>query len=77
MDLAVIIALYYLVPTNMYIQSIGIAGSGFNNWSHAKAILNQEEQLSINPQDQYKITILKPNEARRTSTAIKIALPSA
>ncbi len=61
----------------MYIQSIGIAGSGFNNWSHAKTILKHEKQLSINTQDQYKTTVLKPNEARRTSTAIKIALQSA
>jgi hypothetical protein len=61
----------------MYIQSIGFAGSGFSNWSHAKAILNQQEQINPNQPDQYKITILKPNEARRTSTAIKIALQSA
>lgn len=61
----------------MYIQSIGLAGSGFNNWEQAKMILNSEESFSIDPTDAYKITILKPNEARRTSTTIKIALQTA
>jgi hypothetical protein len=72
-----IIARYFLVIIDMYIQSIGIAGSFFNNWPHAKEIFNQQAPSISEHPDQYKTTILKPNEARRTSTAIKIALQSA
>lgn len=61
----------------MNIQSIGVAGSGFSNWDHAKEVLSQEKEFNPNQPEQYKISILKPNEARRTSTAIKIALQSA
>lgn len=61
----------------MYIQSIGVAGSGFSNWEQAKSILNNEQSISLEQAEKYKITILKPNEARRTSTTIKIALQSA
>ncbi|MCK4708697.1 MAG: beta-ketoacyl synthase chain length factor, partial [Gammaproteobacteria bacterium] len=61
----------------MFIQSIGIVGSGFNNWQQAKAILNNDGSFVPDQTDKYKITILKPNEARRTSTTIKIALQTA
>jgi hypothetical protein len=61
----------------MFLQSIGIAGSGFNDWLQARKILLGQAALIPPQTEQFRINCLKPNEARRTSTSIKIALQSA
>ncbi len=61
----------------MFIQSIGVAGSQFKTWEELQAALNDTKELNEALSDVYKTTILRPNEARRTSVTIKMVLQAA
>jgi len=61
----------------MFIQSIGVAGSHFKTWKELQAVFNGTNALSDEPSEIFKTTILKPNEARRTSVTIKMVLQAA
>lgn len=58
----------------MYLQSIGIASRFINGWIQAQAILTGTEKVDLESNVKFKTTILKPNEARRTSETIKMVL---
>ena len=62
---------------SFYIESIGICGLGMNNWEQAQAVFfgSCEPDLA-NKTGKPVISILPPNERRRTTKTIKIAINS-
>lgn len=56
------------------IESIGVIGPGFENWQQAAAILVGVDAYQACELVALKPTMLKPNERRRTTLTIKLAL---
>ncbi len=59
---------------SVFINSVGIIGPGIDNWSHCKKILADDEPNIISELPKLALTILPPNERRRTTKMIKLAL---
>ena len=58
----------------VYITSIGVIGPGFENWQQAAAILKGDCTYQAQELPPLKPAMLKPNERRRTTLTIKLAL---
>jgi len=58
----------------IYIESIGIIAPGIENWQQAEAILAEDGCYQVADLTPLKPSMLKPNERRRTTLTIKLAL---
>ncbi|MCG8488795.1 MAG: beta-ketoacyl synthase chain length factor [Chromatiales bacterium] len=59
------------------IEKIGLVAQGINNWQEATALLQSETDYQGGELPLLKPSMLKPNERRRTTRTIKIALQAA
>ncbi len=58
----------------VYIEAIGVVGPGLESWQQAAAILAGDSEYHACELPALKPTMLKPNERRRTTLTIKLAL---
>lgn len=58
----------------VYVEAIGVVGSGLESWQQAAAILAGDDEYQTCELPALKPTMLKPNERRRTTLTIKLAL---
>ena len=56
------------------LQNIGLVAQGINDWQEAAILLRGEQEYSGGDLQALKPSMLKPNERRRTTKTIKIAL---
>lgn len=61
----------------IYIQSIGVIGPGFEDWTHCKAVLSAKEPYESKESPKLVPALLSGNERRRTTPTIKLALSTA
>ncbi|MEW8625434.1 MAG: beta-ketoacyl synthase chain length factor [Candidatus Thiodiazotropha sp.] len=59
------------------IEKIGVVAQGINNWQEASVLLQGEADYQGGELPPLKPSMLKPNERRRTTRTIKIALQAA
>lgn len=59
------------------IQGIGIVGPGLENWAQAAPLLRGEQPYEAAPLPALKPELLPPNERRRTTQLIKLAIQAA
>lgn len=59
---------------SVFINSVGVIGPGIDNWPHCKKILADDEPNIISELPKLSLSILPPNERRRTTKMIKLAL---
>ncbi|MEW8383556.1 MAG: beta-ketoacyl synthase chain length factor, partial [Candidatus Thiodiazotropha taylori] len=62
---------------SLSIEKIGVVAQGINNWPEASALLQGEDDYQGGELPPLKPSMLKPNERRRTTRTIKIALQAA
>ena len=63
--------------SSFYIESIGINGPGMNNWEEAQSVFVSGREPDLEKKTgKPVISILPPNERRRTTKTIKIAINS-
>ncbi|MCG8043460.1 MAG: beta-ketoacyl synthase chain length factor [Candidatus Thiodiazotropha endolucinida] len=62
---------------SLSIEKIGVVAQGINNWQEASALLQGEDDYQGGELPPLKPSMLKPNERRRTTRTIKIALQAA
>jgi hypothetical protein len=56
-----------------YIQAVGLAAPGFNNWSESIAILRGDQPYAAAPLSAFAPTLLPANEQRRATATVRIA----
>ncbi len=61
-------------PSRVYVESIGVFGTGFENWTQAAAILRGEQPFAAIDFPLPSPEWLPPAERRRTSDIIRLAL---
>jgi hypothetical protein len=61
-------------PSRVYIESVGLFGTGFENWAHGAAILRGEQPFVPTDVPLPSPEWLPPAERRRTSDIIRLAL---
>ncbi|MFO7594119.1 MAG: beta-ketoacyl synthase chain length factor [Pseudomonadota bacterium] len=59
------------------VKGISVIGPGLNGWRHASSVLSGEQAWRHEPVEKLKPALLPPNERRRTTQLIKLALQSA
>ena len=57
-----------------YINGLGLLGPGLDGWEKAKHFLTGSDAYIANAMEKITINILQPNERRRTTALIKLAL---
>ena len=62
---------------SVYVEAIGVVGPGLESWQQATAILAGNDEYQAGELPPLKPTMLKPNERRRTTLTIKLALQAA
>lgn len=58
---------------SVYINSVGVAAPGFENWQKAAQVLRGEQGYEFTPLEKYKPTRLPPNERRRATGLVRLA----
>lgn len=56
------------------INSIGIIAPGLQNWTHCQAVLKGDSAYEKTEVDKFTPNLLRPNERRRTTNLIKLAM---
>ncbi|MDH5327474.1 MAG: beta-ketoacyl synthase chain length factor [Gammaproteobacteria bacterium] len=56
------------------IKKIGIIAPGLTNWGQCRQVLTGEQTFEKRPPDKFVPNLLRPNERRRTTNLIKLAL---
>ncbi|MGM0593511.1 MAG: beta-ketoacyl synthase chain length factor [Pseudomonadota bacterium] len=59
------------------IQGVGVVAPGLQGWTEAAPVLRAEQAWQPQPLEKLKPAMLPPNERRRTTTLIKLALQAA
>ena len=61
-------------PSRIYVESVGLFGTGFENWTQGAAILRGEQPYAATEYPLPSPEWLPPAERRRTSDIIRLAL---